>query len=370
MAAVRANVARFRELAGPGVEVCAVVKGNAYGHGAVECSRAALEAGASSLAVAMVSEAGALRDAGITAPIVILGESSADNAEDVVAAGAISAVATTEAAEALNRAAVRTGRKAEVHIKVDSGMGRQGVRWDEVRAFAEEVAGLAGLKVSGLFTHFAAADSDPDFTRQQYQTFLDACEVLEAALGPVHYRHCCNTAAAILYPEMHLSMIRPGAGMYGISPGLSAEEMAGLSPCLSLRARIVLTKALHRGDSAGYGRTWYALGKRQIALLPLGYCDGYPRALSGRGEVLVRGRRCPIVGRISMDVIIADVTEAGDVQVGEEAVIVGSQGAERITIEEMAARAGTIVQEIVSRFSTRLPRVYLNGRGASGRTGT
>lgn len=359
LAAFHANVARFCELAGP-AKVCAVVKGNAYGHGAVECARAALAAGASWLAVAMVGEAQALRDAGIDAPILILGESSPEEAEEILAAGATAMVATVEVAEALSKAALRMGRKAEIHVKIDSGMGRQGTRWDQVETFASQLSRLPGLRVTGLFTHFASADAEPDFTRWQFRTFLEACAKVEGVLGPVPFRHCCNTAAAVLYPDMHLSMIRPGAGMYGISPGLPAEKMAGLRPALSLRARVVLVKELQAGDTAGYGRTWQAPGRRRIALLPLGYCDGYPRALSGIGHVLVRGRRVPIVGRISMDVTIVDVTEAGDVRVGEEAALVGSQGSERITIEELAQAAGTIVQEIVSRFSPRLPRVYLN----------
>jgi alanine racemase len=341
--------------------VCAVVKGNAYGHGAVECSRAALDAGARCLAVAMVCEAQALRDGGIEAPVIILGESAPENAEEILAARATAAVATVEAAEALSAAALRAGTQAEVHVKVDSGMGRQGIRWDEVGPLAQALAGLPGLKVTGAFSHFAVADADAGFTRQQHATFLDACRALEAVLGPITFRHCSNTAAAILYPETRMSMIRPGAGMYGISPGLPAEAMAGLRPCMSLRAKVVVTKALRPGDSAGYGRAWHAPGPRRIALLPLGYCDGYPRALSGVGEVLVRGRRVPMVGRISMDVIILDVTEVGDVRVGEEAVLVGRQDDERITIEEIASRAGTIVQEIVSRLSPRLPRVYVEG---------
>ncbi|MCX7597478.1 MAG: alanine racemase [Armatimonadetes bacterium] len=359
LAAFRANVARFCELAAP-AEVCAVVKGNAYGHGAVECGRAALSAGASWLAVAMVGEARALRDAGIDAPILILGESSPEEAEEILAADATAMVATTEVADALSRAAVRIGRQAEIQIKIDSGMGRQGVRWDRVETFASQLAQLPGLRVTGLFTHFAAADTEPDFTHWQFATFLDACAKMEAFLGPVPFRHCCNTAAAILYPDMHLSMIRPGAGMYGISPGLSAEQMAGLRPVMSLRAKVAIVKELQPGDTAGYGRTWRAPGRRRIALLPLGYCDGYPRALSGVGQVLLRGRRVPIVGRISMDVTIIDVTEAGDVKVGEEAVLVGTQGGERITVEELAQASGTIVQEIVSRLSPRLPRVYVN----------
>jgi alanine racemase len=308
----------------------------------------------------MVSEARQLRAAGVQAPILILGESGQEEADEILAADAIAALATFESAQALSAAALRRGRCAQVHIKIDSGMGRQGVRWDEVGPFAERLKALPALRVSGLFTHFAVAESDPDFTRWQHENFLQAAAQIESILGPVACKHCANTAATLLYPQTHHAMVRPGAGVYGISPGLAAEHMAGLRPVLALRARVVLVKTVQPGDSVGYGRTWRAPGRRRLALLPLGYADGYPRALSGRAEVLLRGRRVPVVGRISMDATILDVTEAGDVQVGEEAVLIGRQGDEQITVEELAQRADTIVQEIVCRFGPRLPRLYLH----------
>jgi len=357
---IRSNLAHFRRLMGPDCQLCAVVKGNGYGHGAVPVSRAALEAGCETLAVAMLCEAQQLREAGLDAPILVLGESCADEAPGIVSLGATAAVATREMAEALNGAAKAAGRIADVHVKIDSGMGRQGVRWDEVDGLAARIAELDHLRVSGLFTHFAVAESDADFTRWQFANFVSAAQRVEAVLGPIPFKHCSNTAGAVLYPETRQSMVRLGVGWCGLNPGLPPEHMAGLLPTLSLRAKVVLVKTLHPGDSAGYGRCWRADACRRIALLPLGYCDGYPRALSSNAEVLVRGKRVPVVGRISMDATLVDVTGAGDIQVGEEAVLVGRQGDEEIGIEELARRAGTIVQDVVATFGPRLPRVYIN----------
>lgn len=357
---IRSNVAHLHRLVGPDCELCAVVKGNGYGHGAVPVARAALEAGCGTLAVAMFCEAQQLREAGLHAPILILGESWAEEAPGIVGLGATAAVGTREMAEALDEAARAAGRTADVHIKIDSGMGRQGVRWDEVDSLVASIADLEHLHVSGVFSHFAVAETDADFTRWQFANFVRAAERVEALLGPIPCKHCSNTAGALLYPEMRQSMVRLGVGWCGLNPGLPAEYMAGLLPTLSLRARVVLVKTLQPGDSAGYGRCWRARERRRIALLPLGYCDGYPRALSNNAEVLVRGRRVPVIGRVSMDATLVDVTEAGDVQVGEEVVLVGRQGDEEIGIEELARRAGTIVQDVVATFGPRLPRVYIN----------
>ncbi len=358
--AFRANVAYFRRLAGPQTQVCAVVKGNAYGHGAVPLSKAALESGATILAVAIGCEARELRDAGITAPILILGDCGCEDPAEILDAGAVPSVAMIESAEGFNAAAAAREVVADVHVKIDSGMGRWGVRWDEIVPFAERFRELANVRLAGLFTHFSIAEAESDFTRWQYANFLAACAEIEQIVGPVPFKHCCNTAAAVYYPDMHLSMIRPGAGIYGINPGLPPESAAQIRPALSLRSKLGLIKSVRPGDSVGYGRAWKAPRDTRLALVPLGYCDGYPRVLSSNADVLVGGHRVPIVGRISMDVMIIDVTEAGEVNVGEEVVLIGTQGDERVGVEELATRAGTTVQEIVSRFGPRLPRVYVN----------
>lgn len=358
--AFRANVAYFRRLASQQTEVCAVVKGNAYGHGAVQCSRAALQAGATVLAVAIGCEARELRDAGITAPILILGDCGCEDPSEILDAGAIPTVAMIESAEGFNAAAAARDTVADLHIKIDSGMGRWGVRWDEIEPFAERFAALKNVRAAGLLTHFAIAEAESEFTRWQYANFLAACAELEQTIGPVPFKHACNTAASVYYPDMHLSMIRPGAGIYGIDPGLPPESAAQIKPALTLRSKLGLTKSVRPGDSVGYGRAWKAPRESRLALVPVGYADGYPRVLSSNADVLVRGRRVPIVGRISMDVTILDVTDVGEVSVGDEVVLIGTQGDERVGVEELATRAGTTVQEIVTRLGPRLPRVYIN----------
>ncbi|MBC7289649.1 MAG: alanine racemase, partial [Armatimonadetes bacterium] len=236
LSAIRQNTRVFAELCAPGCGVCAVVKGNAYGHGAVEVARAALEAGAQWLSVAMVQEAAELRAAGIEAPILILGESAADEAEAIIEAGAAAEVSTVEVAKALGDAGRRMGKAAEVHLKIDSGMGRQGARLEDLPALLEALRELPAVRVSGIFTHFAVAESDEEFTRWQYQNFMRGVAMAEAVLGNIPVKHCCNTAAAVLYPEMHHDLIRPGAGIYGLNPGVTAERFPAVRRALSLRA--------------------------------------------------------------------------------------------------------------------------------------
>ncbi|MCD6352161.1 MAG: alanine racemase [Armatimonadetes bacterium] len=366
LARFRANVEYFQGVVGPECQVCAVVKGNAYGHGLLPIAREAVAAGCPVLAVALADEAAQLRQAGIEVPILILGESAPEEAEEIVALRVTPAVATAQMARALDAAAQKAGRPAEVHIKIDSGMGRQGIRWDEVEGLAEVVAGLEHVRVTGLFTHFAVAESDAEFTRWQFDNFLAAAEKIEHYLGPVSFRHACNTAATLLYPEMRLSMVRLGAGWAGLNPGMGEKYPSDLKPILSLHAKVALVKTLHAGDSAGYGRTWKAPGTRRIALLPLGYADGYKRTLSNNAEVLIKGRRVPIIGRISMDAALVDVTEVPGVEIGEMAVLLGAQDGEEIRVEELAERAGTIVQDIATSLGPRLPRVYRGGMEQAG----
>ncbi len=361
VAACKRNVRRFVDLIGPNCKLWAVTKGNAYGHGLWQISQAAVEAGAYGAAVAIADEGAALREAGFEAPILILGETSVDDAETAVASGCTVTVAAVENARAVSEAARKVGKVAQVHIKVDSGMGRQGVRIEKLAELCEALVSLPAVEVVGAFTHFAVAESDEEFTRWQFERFQrEAVPVLKRYFGEGLMLHCANTAAALLYPEMRLDAVRIGAALHGLNPGLPEEKMKQFEPTLELRAKFVLLKLLEPGDSVGYGRKWLAPSRRLVGLLPVGYADGYPRNLSGKAEVLVRGKRAPIVGMISMDAMMVDVTEIGDVCIGEEAVLIGRQGAERITVEELARKAGTIVQEIASRLMPRLPRVYRN----------
>jgi len=362
LAAIAANVDLACRLAGPGVEVMAVVKADAYGHGAVPVAGTALEAGATWLGVAIPEEAISLRIAGLTCRILVLGPISPEQADLVAAYGLDQCVCDLAQAEALDRAARAHGRKLSLHLKVDTGMGRIGLRPREVRGVAEKIAGLPSVRLAGLMTHFADAEAEePDFAREQLARFAEVARDLSAVpQGGMLLRHAANSAALLLLPEARLDLVRPGIMLYGYHPrGRQRTADPGLRPALRLRTAISQIQAVTRGESVSYGRTFVAPRDLRVATLPVGYADGVGRLLSNRGQVLIRGRRAAIIGRVCMDMIMADVTDVSDVRLGDEAVLIGRQGAEEISADEVAEVQGTISYEILSRISPRVPRVYL-----------
>lgn len=347
---------------GAQVGIVGVVKANAYGHGAVPVARLLSGLGTRFLAVALVQEAVELREAGLTDPILVMGAGDAGEAALFVECGVCATVTDISFARALSEAAVSTGRPGLCHIKIDSGMGRQGVRADHIAAFGSQIAALPGLDVQGIFSHFASSAHDVAFTDRQVAVFSQAVTDLESALGRrVPLRHLANSGGVMAHPPAWLDAVRPGALIYGIPGPDDLEFLPGSRQAMALKARIVGVKPIRCGESVGYSRTFIADRDTTVAILPVGYADGYTRALSGRAEVLLRGVRCPVAGRVSMDCTMVDCRALGDVQVGEEAVLLGRQGEECITVAELARRADTIVQEIVSRMSARLPRVYTGG---------
>jgi alanine racemase len=338
-----------------GAQLLAVVKANAYGHGAVGVARAALQAGADGLAVICLEEAEELRRAGVEAPILVMGASHPGQARRLVELRVTPTVADREMALALARAAHEVGTVQPVHIKVDTGLNRYGLRPQEAIALAESLREVGALKVEGLFTHFASAEEgDKTFTLAQYRAFLTVARRLDW----VPVRHVSNTATILDMPEMSLEMVRPGIGLYGYSPR-GIGDSAGLRPVLSLKSRLLRLTRLKPGESVSYGRTWRAQRPSTIGLVACGYADGLPRLLSNRGWVLVRGRRVPIVGRICMDMCMVDVTEVPGVQIGDEVVIIGKQGMEQITADEIAEACGTISYEILCGIGLRVPRIFL-----------
>lgn len=362
LAAIAANVDLACRLAGPGVEVMAVVKADAYGHGAVPVAGTALEAGATWLGVAIPEEAISLRIAGLTCRILVLGPISPEQADLVAAYGLDQCVCDLAQAEALDRAARAHGRKLSLHLKVDTGMGRIGLRPREVRGVAEKIAGLPSVRLAGLMTHFADAEAEePDFAREQLARFVEVTRDLSAVpQGGMLFRHAANSAALLLLPEARLDLVRPGIMLYGYHPrGRQRMADPGLRPALRLRTAISQIQAVTRGESVSYGRTFVAPRDLRVATLPVGYADGVGRLLSNRGQVLIRGRRAAIIGRVCMDMTMADVTDVSDVRLGDEAVLIGRQGAEEISADEVAEVQGTISYEILSRISPRVPRVYL-----------
>ena len=352
---MRHNVTVLVEAAG-GAEVCAVVKADGYGHGSVRISRAALEAGASCLAVALVEEGIVLREAGIDAPILLLSEPPADAAGEVVARRLTPTVYTAGWIDALG--AVASGSvPLGVHLKVDTGMHRVGADPSDAAVLARRVHEHPALHLAAVWTHFAVAD-DPDgdaFTAEQRRRLDDACAAIERSGVPVAKRHAAN-AAGTLYAGASYDLVRPGIAVYGYAP--NPDVAADLRPVLSLRARVSHVKELDAGERLSYGLRYELSARSVIATVPLGYADGVPRRLGEvGGEVLVGGRRCPIAGTVTMDQILVDCGPAATVTAGEEVVLLGDQDGEQITADDWARRLGTISYEILCGIGPRVPRV-------------
>jgi alanine racemase len=360
--AIARNARGLKECVGEETELMAVVKANAYGHGAVPVARTALENGATRLAVNRALEGVELRQAGITAPVLILGYSLPSEAETVVRWDLTPTVTTVEGALALSSMSDRQGKVTSIHVKVDTGMGRFGLLPDEAVAFVRRIARLPGLKLAGLFTHFALADSaDKTYTRRQFGLYMRLVEQLEGAGFAIPLKHVANSAATLDLPEMHLDMVRCGIALYGLRPSDEVEPAIPLKPAMVLKSRVARVRTLPPGSSISYGCTYTTTRPTPVALVPVGYGDGYHRILSNKGSVLIGGKRAPIVGRVCMDQFVVDVTDIEGVRQDDEVVVFGRQGEEEISAEEVAALAGTINYEVVTGILPRVTRVYLKG---------
>ncbi len=354
--AVEHNIREIRRHIGSHAQIMAVVKANAYGHGAVPVARAALLAGASQLGVACVDEGVQLRGAGIDAPVVVLGYVPPWEADAAVGYGLSPSVTTQDTALALERAAAKAGKNVGVHVKVDTGMARLGLLPTDVPDFVRLLATLPHLTLVGLYTHFASADeADKSFTRQQFRAFMEVSRRIESPA----LRHVANSAAVSDLAEMALDMVRPGIAIYGCYPSTEVTHNLNLRPALSLKSRIVRIASLAPGETVSYGRTWRAKRPSRIALVPCGYADGVPRLLSNKGSVLVRGQRAAIAGRVCMDHLMVDVTGIPDAAMHDEVVLIGRQGAEVIPVEEVAKIARTINYEVLCAITPRVPRCHL-----------
>ena len=357
--AIAHNVAALKARVPASTELWAVVKANAYGHGAVPVARTALAAGASRLAVARISEGVELRQAGIDAPILVMGYHLPDEAETAVAYNLTMTVNDEAFARALDAQARDAGRRLPIHVKVDTGMGRFGRFPDEVLPFLERLTTFRHLQIEGLWTHFATADeADKRFTYQQMALFRQVADQARARLE-IPLLHVANSAAIMTFPETHLDAVRPGIALYGMYPSAEVTREVPLIPALTLVSHVGRVRTLPPGGSVGYGRTFIARKPTRIALLPIGYGDGLHRLLSNRGQVLIRGQRAAIVGRVSMDNIVVDVTHIAGVREGDEAVLIGRQGEDAITAEEVAAWAETINYEVTTSLLPRLKRIYV-----------
>ena len=356
--AVQHNVQQLRRLA-QGAELMAVVKANGYGHGAVRVGQAALEAGATWLGVATLEEGVELRQNGIKAPILILGFVPTSQADTVVLYNLTPALFHRELAEALSHWGRTMGRTVPVHIKVDTGMGRVGLQPADLPAFAQAVAALPNIEIEGVFTHLATADEpDSPFAQQQLDRFDAALAALKAAGIVPRIRHASNSAGIMLRPRGHYDLVRAGIALYGLPPDPSIPWPLDLRPALTWKSRVAMVKLVEPDLPISYGCTYRTSRRERIATLPVGYADGYFRLLSGRGEVLIRGRRCPVVGRVCMDQTMVRLPEDLEVPVGEEVVLLGEQEGQSISASDIAGRIGTINYEVVCAISKRVPRRY------------
>lgn len=364
LAAVRFNMEKMHENLQPGTGMLGVIKTDGYGHGAVFIGRE-LETlpYVSGYAVATAEEAFILRRAGLKKMILILGYTFPYSYEELILQDIRPAVFRRDSLEALDACARRLGRKAKVHVKVDTGMSRIGIMPNEEGlSFMAWLSGLENIEVEGIFTHFARADEkDKEAAFAQLNAFNGFVEEAKRRTGKtIPLKHCSNSAGILTMPEANLSMVRAGITLYGLSPSAETpKELLSLKPVLSLKSHLVYVKEIPEKTPVSYGGTFVAKERMRIATVPVGYGDGYPRSLSNRGYVLIRGKRAPILGRVCMDQFMVDVTDIPETSEGDEVTLIGTDGAERITMEELGELSGRFNYELACDLGRRIPRVYL-----------
>jgi alanine racemase len=366
------NIRELRRVTRPTARLMAVVKANGYGHGSVEVSREALQNGAQYLGVARINEAIPLREAGLDVPILIFGYTPPDLAPFLIDYELTQTIYSLSTASALSEQATRKGKKINVHLKVDSGMGRLGfllaatndtpddvMARNSIRAI-EAITRLPGLTVEGIFTHFATADSaDKSYADLQLDRFMDFLNRLQKEGLEPPVRHTANSGALIDMPNSHLDMVRPGIATYGLHPSEEVNKSrVDLWPVMSVKSRVIHLKQVPPGFNISYGITFQTKKQTTIATVPVGYADGFNRLLSSRGHMLVHGQRVPIVGRVCMDLTMLDVGDVSGVALEDEVVVFGEQGDEAVTADEIASHLDTINYEIVSTVTARVPRIY------------
>ena len=350
LSAVRHNLTEIRRHIQPAAKLCAVVKANAYGHGALEVSKIAVECGADFLAVATVEEGLELRRAGLDLPILILGLIPYDAAEVVVENNLTAAVVDLDMAKKISAAAVKFDAQAKIHLKIETGMGRIGIFPDVAVDLAKEIAALPNVELEGVFSHFADADSaDKTFTLKQLEIFKNVTAKIGAKIN-----HIAESAAILEIPEAHLNMVRAGIITYGLYPSAEVKHTIELQPVMKLKARVVFVKKISAGTSIGYGREFISARNSVIATLPLGYADGYIRAYKNF-HVEIRGQLAPIAGRVCMDQVMVDVTDIDGVKIGDEVILFGS---DLISIDDAARHLQTINYEVTCLVSGRVPRIF------------
>lgn len=340
-------------------QIMAVVKANAYGHGAVKVAQTALKNGASYLAVALVEEGLELRESGITSPVLVFGGELENQIKDFLDTGLEITVFSRRFAELLSRAAVKKNCKVNVHVKVDTGMGRVGVPWQESLDFICDIYSLKGLEIKGIYTHFATSDEkDKAFALAQLDRFHQVLDWLRQHNIRIPLVHAANSGAIIDMPYSYFNIVRPGIMMYGYYPSDETTESIPVKPAMTFKSKISYIKEVQRGTPVSYGRTYVTKNATRIATLPVGYADGYNRLLSNKAKVIIRGTLFPVVGRVCMDQILIDLGDNRDIQEGDEVILFGSQGDAEFSVKEICEILNTIPYEVCCWISKRVPRLY------------
>lgn len=359
LAALRHNFAALKSCVGQAVQVMAIVKANAYGHGLVQAAKAFAAAGATTFGVAEVEEGVALREAGIAGEIVVLLGASSKAAAEVVHHRLSPVVFGLEHLAELSAAAMKQGRNVDVHLKVDVGMGRVGVLPDQVPGLVAAIKDHGGLSLAGVLSHFPAADLDEGDTMRQFLTFQDVVRRLQAELPGGRLAHIANSAAIWRFKETHATMVRPGISLYGYFPSaVSARPEIVLKPAMAFHTQVLQVKEVPAGYGVSYGHRFVTDRPTRLAVLPVGYDDGYLRSLAGKAQVLIRGQRAPVRGTVCMNACLADVTGISGVRPGDDVVLMGDAGADAISAEEIAGWMRTISYEVLCLFGSRNRHVY------------
>jgi len=359
---LRRNLQLIRGDLPKNVQLMAVVKDEAYGHGALDVARVAVEEGAWGFGLSTLEEAMTLRDAGIAAPLLLLGERQEAELEWCVAHDLTVCVNETHNVRALAKIAAKFGKKIPVHVKIHTGMSRYGVRWDEALPLIEKIVTEKSLSLEGVMTHFSQSDeTEKSFANLQFARFNEVLRALEQRKISVKLRHTCNSGGFLDLPHTHLDMVRVGILLYGVFPSLVCRKIPGIEPVMSVKAKIAAIQKLKPGEVVGYGMRYTATSERRIAILPIGYGDGFPR-VRNEGCALIHGRRAPLLGGIAMDALMVDITDIPQAQMWDEAVIMGRQGGEEITVRDLAKLKNSVTYDVLTSWRLRLRRKSVNGK--------
>jgi alanine racemase len=360
LGAYKRNLEKIQNYIGRNVRLMAVVKANAYGHGMVECALTARAAGVSMFGVALGSEGIALRKAGLTEPVLVMAPESREYWENFPGYSLTMTITSLEMLGEVHAMLSRKKASLTVHIKVDTGMGRVGIAPEKTIELVERAFNTPGITVEGIFSHFPCADEDrDDYTLRQIEQFTNLLDMLSRRDLRPPLAHMCNSAGTLKFPEAHFDLVRPGIMTYGLIPYPGSTEKLELEPVMTLKSRIGFIKEVQSGTPVSYGGTFVTERLSRLATVPAGYGDGYRRHLSNRGRALVNGIPVPVVGRVCMDQTVFDITDAGNVHIGDTITLIGKDGSERITVEEHAEIVGTISHEIVTGITGRVSRAFI-----------